>query len=277
MPVRLSGATNGYTELSAPDSAGNNTLKLPTGNGSAGQTMLTDGAGNLSFGSSIVSGTSQSTANTATSTASSISGTTLTVGGTITGAFAVGQTIYGTGVTAGTTITALGTGTGGAGTYTVSASQTVASTAINSGFVSYDFTGIPSWAKRVTVMFDVVSISGASNYRILMGAGSVQNTGYNSNCLTATTTAATTTAISNAGFDIKSISTAAATLCGSAIFSLLGSNTWVCQGQFANIGDSRIHYPAGSVNLIGTLDRVRITTVSGTDVFDAGSINILYE
>ncbi len=66
-----------------------------------------------------------------TSTASSISGTTLTVGGTIGGVVAVGAIITGTGVTAGTTITALGTGTGGAGTYTVSVSQTVATTAIN--------------------------------------------------------------------------------------------------------------------------------------------------
>jgi microcystin-dependent protein len=68
--------------------------------------------------------------NGATSTASSISGTTLTVGGTVTGTYAVGQTISGSGVTSGTTITALGTGTGGAGTYTVSASQTVSSTTI---------------------------------------------------------------------------------------------------------------------------------------------------
>jgi hypothetical protein len=66
-----------------------------------------------------------------TSTASTISGTTLTIGGTVVAGFKVGDTITGTGVTAGTTITALGTGTGGAGTYTVSASQTVASTAIN--------------------------------------------------------------------------------------------------------------------------------------------------
>jgi hypothetical protein len=71
--------------------------------------------------------------NGGTSTASSITGTTLTVGGTVAGSFAVGQNITGSGVTSGTIITALGTGTGGAGTYTVSASQTVASTAITSG------------------------------------------------------------------------------------------------------------------------------------------------
>lgn len=56
----------------------------------------------------------------------SISGTTLTVSGTVTGSIIVGATLSGTGVTAGTTITAQTSGTtGGAGTYTVSASQTV--------------------------------------------------------------------------------------------------------------------------------------------------------
>jgi hypothetical protein len=60
----------------------------------------------------------------------SISGTTLTVTAVTSGTLLVGHTITGTGVTAATTITALGTGTGGTGTYTVSASQTVASTTI---------------------------------------------------------------------------------------------------------------------------------------------------
>lgn len=67
----------------------------------------------------------------ATSTASAIVGTTLTVGGTVTGTFAVGQVISGSGVASGTYITALGTGIGGVGTYTVSASQTVVSTSIH--------------------------------------------------------------------------------------------------------------------------------------------------
>lgn len=55
-----------------------------------------------------------------------ISGTTLTVASVTSGpALRVGSVLSGSGVTGGTTITALGTGTGGAGTYTVSASQTV--------------------------------------------------------------------------------------------------------------------------------------------------------
>lgn len=61
----------------------------------------------------------------ASSTASTINGTTLTVGGTVLGTFGVGSTLNGVGITPGTMITALGTGTGGAGTYTVNNSQTV--------------------------------------------------------------------------------------------------------------------------------------------------------
>ena len=172
---------------------------------------------------------------------------------------------------------------------TFPASQTPSMTAYQGGVLtsgtarastsgtSIDFTSIPSWVKRITVMFNGVSTNGTSNYRIQLGAGSVQTSGYNSNCLTGSSASADTTANATAGFDIGSISTISASLYGSAIFSLLGSNNWVCQGQFANIGDTRSHYPAGAVALSGTLDRVRITTVNGTDTFDAGSINILYE
>lgn len=61
----------------------------------------------------------------------SISGNTLTVSAISSGTIAVGQKLYGTGITAGTTITGLGTGTGGAGTYAVGVSQTVSSEAMS--------------------------------------------------------------------------------------------------------------------------------------------------
>jgi len=70
----------------------------------------------------------------------SISGTTLTVSAVTSGTLYVGQTIQGTGVTALTIITALGTGTGGAGTYTVSTSQTVSSTTL----YGLNFSQLPS-------------------------------------------------------------------------------------------------------------------------------------
>jgi hypothetical protein len=64
-------------------------------------------------------------------------GTTLTVTAVTSGILSVGQQVYGTGVSQLTRITALGTGTGGTGTYTVSTSQLVASTTLVTGPDNY--------------------------------------------------------------------------------------------------------------------------------------------
>lgn len=74
------------------------------------------------------------------------SGGTFTVGGTVTGVFAVGQTLSGTGVTAGTTITNLISGAGGAGTYAVSIAQTTASTVITASGGVLTVTAVASGA-----------------------------------------------------------------------------------------------------------------------------------
>lgn len=47
--IRFRGATSGFVELAAPDAAGSNTLTLPTGNGTTGQYLQTDGSGGLSW------------------------------------------------------------------------------------------------------------------------------------------------------------------------------------------------------------------------------------
>lgn len=71
-----------------------------------------------------------------------IAGTTLTVSAVGGGTVAVGQTVEGTGVTAGTVITALGSGTGGTGTYTVSPTQTASSTALTLGKVTCTYDSV---------------------------------------------------------------------------------------------------------------------------------------
>jgi hypothetical protein len=109
------------------------------GEGIAQNTVITAlGTGTGGVGTYTVSNT-QTVASTAINTTSapavvtgSIAGTTLTVSGVTSGILKIGQTIEGAGVTDGTIITAFGTGSGGAGTYTVSASQTVSSTTIYS-------------------------------------------------------------------------------------------------------------------------------------------------
>ena len=139
---------------------------------------------------------------------------------------------------------------------------------------SIDFTGIPSWVKRVTVMFNGVSLSGTSNLLVQIGAGSVTSSGYAST-YSAGSGSTISSANSTAGFIMLS-GLAAAIASGVMTIQNINSNTWV-SGHTIKSNTTNTSFGGGDVALGGTLDRVRITTVNGTDTFDAGSINILYE
>lgn len=135
-----------------------------------------------------------------------------------------------------------------------------------------DFTGIPSWVKRITVMFNNVSLSGTSDILIQIGAGSVVTTGYASGSSTSNNVNRNATT----GFNIL----AGAAVIGSyghLQLTLITGNTWVSSHQTTLQGTVVSAVGGGAVTLSGTLDRVRITTVNGTDTFDAGSINLLWE
>ena len=164
----------------------------------------------------------------------------------------------------------MGTGTGGAGTYTVSASQTVASTTIT--IVGLDFYNIPSTAKRVTVMFNELSTNGTSTILIQIGdSGGVETTSYNATAMNGPNVGGNATT----GFPINNTSGAAGLYSGSAVISLVSPNIWVFSSMMRSSGF--VYLAAGQKSISDTLDRVRITTVNGTDTFDAGTINILYE
>jgi hypothetical protein len=64
------------------------------------------------------------------SVVASITSTTMTVTFVNSGVLTVGMTVTGSGIASGTTITALGTGTGGIGTYTVSIAQSIGSSTL---------------------------------------------------------------------------------------------------------------------------------------------------
>ena len=128
-----------------------------------------------------------------------------------------------------------------------------------------DFTGIPSWVKRITVMFNGVSTNGASLIQVQLGTSS----GF-------TTTGYVSAGGSVTGFSIAGSVSASDVRYGSSIISLLGSNIWTVTGGCV-VNGTTFGATAGAVTLSGTLDRIRITTVNGTDIFDAGSISISYE
>jgi predicted extracellular nuclease len=148
------------------------------------------------------------------------------------------------------------------------ATQSLSGTAIN-------FTGIPSWAKKITVAFSGVSTSGTSNPMLQIGgSGGIEATGYIGSASVSTTDVLFTT-----GFGLSGATAAGSTFSGTATLVLLdaSTNTWVMSSVTGYSNAGGVGNGGGSKSLSGTLDRVRLTTVNGTDTFDAGSANILWE
>jgi hypothetical protein len=146
---------------------------------------------------------------------------------------------------------------------------------------SIDFTGIPSWVKRVTVMFQGVSGSGTSNHIIQLGTGGTPTyttTGYLGTCSNVASASASSTQMST-GFLVTTGAAAAALYHGIITLVLINpsTNAWAESGSLGRSDSNLGYFSGGTLPLGSVLTAVRITTVNGTDTFDAGSINILYE
>lgn len=166
---------------------------------------------------------------------------------------------------------ASGTVTDGTGTLRplVSASaQTATGTSV-------EFTGIPSWVKRITLMFSALSTNGTANIAIQLGdAGGYETSGY-VGAATQFNASSNTTGASTTAFVASSTNTAASSHHGMCVISLIGSNLWVYSSSVWNTAGANT-VSNGSKQLSDTLDRLRVLG-NGTDVFDSGTINILYE
>ena len=139
---------------------------------------------------------------------------------------------------------------------------------------SIDFTGIPSWVKRITVMLKGVSTNGSSNLLVQLGtSGGVATSNYIS---TSTIQTGGTVASSTAGFIVTANNGSGEILSGIILISLFAADDWVSSATLKS-STSALRYSAGESALGATLTQVRITTVNGTDTFDAGSVNILFE
>jgi len=139
---------------------------------------------------------------------------------------------------------------------------------------SIDFTGIPSWVKKVTVLFEGVSSNGTSLIMFRLGAGSAQTTGYTTQSWSASAAGGLLTS----GFFLAGSVAAANFYTGCITFVKITGNTWVGTGIHNIDNATNVGYQlSGKVALSGALDMIRLTTVGGTDAFDAGTCNVLYE
>ena len=153
----------------------------------------------------------------------------------------------------------------------------IASTVVPStSGTSINFTSIPSWVKRITVMFSGVSLSATAHFLLQVGTGGTPtSTGYVSSSLSISSAGAPNTT-STSGFVFYN-GNATEALSGNITITNITGNTWVASGNLASTaGQVTVSVGGGTVALGGVLNILRITTTS-TDTFDLGSINILYE
>jgi hypothetical protein len=144
----------------------------------------------------------------------------------------------------------------------------------NSTVSSVTYTGIPSWVKRIIILFNGVSLTGTDQVGIQIGSGSTLTSGYLGTGQNLSTAPASGSLAASTAWFINS-SLAANVLYGSAILYSLGNNAWIISGSF-NQSSTFSSFLNGSATLSGTLDRV-VIAASGSNTFDAGYLNILYE
>ncbi len=169
-------------------------------------------------------------------------------------------------------VTASGTITADTGTiYPI-----VSGTAQTASGSSVDFTGIPSWVRRITMSITGLSFAAAGSAITRIGSGSLLTSGYT--WMQTTTSASSASAQQgNTGLSNFTTSNAAHVVSGQVVLVLQNAttNTWMGSGTAIRLGDTIVQSWLGFVSLPGVLDRISLVATVST--FDAGSVNILYE
>ncbi|MFN8995640.1 MAG: hypothetical protein ACK5X3_18505, partial [Pseudomonadota bacterium] len=162
-------------------------------------------------------------------------------------------------------------GQGGQALIGVSQLRLATAVATTSG-TAVDFTGIPSWARRITLILNGVSTNGTSNLLVQIGdSGGIESTGY-----AGSNGAGTSAGALSVGFTLAVTTAASLITSGHVVLTNVSGNIWVASGITAVDNGSSVQLVAGNKTLSpGALDRIRLTTVAGTDTFDAGSVNIM--
>lgn len=141
---------------------------------------------------------------------------------------------------------------------------------------SVDFTGIPSWVKRITLEMRQVSFAASGAARVQLGTSSgLVTTGYSTGISALVTTPAIQISTFTNGIGGFSTTDGTTTIVGTIVITLLDTNTWVSTATWFRTNDNIISTNQGHIALSGTLDRISL--VATTSTFDAGTVNVMYE
>jgi hypothetical protein len=147
---------------------------------------------------------------------------------------------------------------------------------VNLSGTSVDFTDIPAGVKRITVMCDNISTNGTSVILMQIGdSGGVETSGYTGGVYTSNTLNGGLTS----GFAFRANNTAASQYHVVATLTLMdiATNKWMVSGTLGQHNGGDNAFVTGVKSLSGVLDRIRLTMTNGTDTFDGGTANIMWE
>ena len=176
---------------------------------------------------------------------------------------------------AGSNTITLPAGTGTAAVQGVSTNLAVSSAVNSTSGTSIDFTSIPAYVKRITIILNGTSTSSNSALLFQAGNGSVVTTGYNAQGFRWSGSAGANTAATT-GVNII-ISAATNNVYGTMTISNMGGNVWFFNFYGQDFVNNNGYISTGTITLSSALDRIRFTTLNGTDTFDAGTLNITWE
>jgi hypothetical protein len=142
---------------------------------------------------------------------------------------------------------------------------------------SVDFTGIPSWVKRITLTGVGISFAAAGSADVRIGSGSLSASGYTGRLVTVTNAVAPSVGSFTTGIAAFTTGSAAAVVSGTCVLVLNDSttNTWIATTTNMRVTESLVQIYSGTISLSGVLDRISL--VATTSTFDAGTVNIMYE
>jgi len=140
---------------------------------------------------------------------------------------------------------------------------------------AFDFSSIPSWVKRITILFSAVSLSGSDSILVQIGdSGGLETTSYDSGS-SITNAGGTGSFASTSGF-ILAVDANTRLASGQMTLCNISGNVWIASHASQTSSAGATAHGGGSKTLSAVLDRLRITR-TGTDTFDAGSVNIHYD
>jgi hypothetical protein len=153
----------------------------------------------------------------------------------------------------------------------------MSATPVSASGTAVTFSGIPAWAKRVTIMLDGISLVSTGIPMLRLGvAGGPEVTGY-TGIVSVIGTGVSVRATSTAGFELLTASAAAFLIKGTITLTHIGSNIWCVNSMVGDAVSTYLFLSTGSKPLAGALTQIVLTTAAGTDTFDAGTINVMYD